>query len=55
MKGVPWHILPTAFCPILQLLPLSVALFKCTGEVIILPLLKAVFETVYLRLGLEAT
>ena len=53
MKGIPWHIFPTAFSPILQLLPPSVLLFKSIGEVIIFPLLKVVFEAVYQTLGLK--
>ena len=44
---------PLLFPPILQLLSPSMPLFAKYWQVIILPFLKAVFETVYLRLGLK--
>ena len=46
---------PLLFPPILQLLFPSMPLFTNIGQAIIFPLLKTVFETVYLKLGFKPT
>jgi len=59
MKGVPWHVFPTAFSSHPSA-PLSIyaTIYKVLGRSfhffpIIFPFLKGVLETVYLRLGLK--